>query len=111
VTLIPFALLIPAAATSDLAGRPNLWRSRWMIWLGETSFAFYLLHRLVLMDLIHALHAQNSAPAKACLIAIATLVLSLSLSGLLHRYIETPLTKRLGRPRSQRLKVPLNTSA
>jgi peptidoglycan/LPS O-acetylase OafA/YrhL len=47
-TIIPLALLIPAAATADAAGRRTLFNTRAFVWLGEISFAFYLVHHLVL---------------------------------------------------------------
>ena len=46
--IIPIALLIAAAATADIEGRFTLFRNRTMVWLGEISFAFYLLHYIAL---------------------------------------------------------------
>ena len=48
-TLVPFSLLIVAAAQADLAGTTSrLLASSTMIRLGQWSFAFYLVHQLVL---------------------------------------------------------------
>ncbi|HEV2377123.1 MAG TPA: acyltransferase [Streptosporangiaceae bacterium] len=48
VSVVPLALLIPAVATADVAGARTPWRNRVMVWLGETSYCFYLIHQLVL---------------------------------------------------------------
>ncbi|MGY1456052.1 acyltransferase family protein [Streptomyces sp. SS8] len=48
ITAIPLALLVAATAASDIKGRRSVLSTRPMVWLGEISFAFYLLHRLVL---------------------------------------------------------------
>lgn len=48
VTLVPIVLLIAAVATRDAENKPTPFNNRFMIWLGEISFAFYLLHYIVL---------------------------------------------------------------
>ena len=48
ICIIPIALLIAAAAIADSDGRFTLFRNRVTIWLGNISFAFYLLHYIVL---------------------------------------------------------------
>lgn len=49
-TLVPYALLIVAAAQADLDGRtPSLLGSSWMQRLGRWSFCFYLIHQTVLV--------------------------------------------------------------
>lgn len=101
VTLIPFALLIPAVAVADVEGKRSVWRSRSAVWLGEISFAFYLVHQSVIVDLMRGLDAQGSAPAKASALAVGALVLSLALAGLMHRFVEVPAMRRLGHRRTR----------
>ncbi|HWU11079.1 MAG TPA: acyltransferase, partial [Streptomyces sp.] len=50
---LPMALLIGAVASSDLAGRTSVMSSRPVVWLGELSFSFYVLH----VTVIFAVHA------------------------------------------------------
>ncbi|MEO5873809.1 MAG: acyltransferase [Streptosporangiaceae bacterium] len=47
-TVLGMALLIPAAAAADLNGTPSVWRRPLMVRLGELSFAFYLVHLLLM---------------------------------------------------------------
>lgn len=94
-TVIPLALVIPAAAVADLAGRPSPFRGRVFIWLGEVSFAFYLVHQIVmrLLDKIIGDHTWSTAPA----IAITLLMLAVSLfsAWLLYRIVERPMMRIL----------------
>ncbi len=99
VTLVPFALLIAVVAAADTAGRGRFWRSRTAVWLGEISFAFYLVHQTVVLDLMKALDAQNSSPAPAAAFTLAALALSVALAAAMHRWLETPLMRRFSRPR------------
>ncbi|MET9089073.1 acyltransferase [Streptomyces sp. NPDC004237] len=101
VTVIPFALLIAAVAVADVEGRRSVWRSRWAVWLGEISFAFYLIHQSVIVDLMRGLDAEGSAPAKAWALTVAALALSVALAGLMHRFVEVPMMRRFGRGRTR----------
>ncbi|MEU8328835.1 acyltransferase [Micromonospora sp. NPDC048839] len=58
VLLVPMALLITAAAAGDVAGRPSLLNNRPMVWLGEISYAFFLVHVHVLFLLHAAVNGQ-----------------------------------------------------
>lgn len=46
--MLGFALLIPAGATADLRGERCFWRQPVLVRRGELSFAFYMVHLLVL---------------------------------------------------------------
>src|SRR5690606_33115699 len=48
VVVVPFALFIAAAAARDAGGRPTAVSGRVCVWLGEVSFAFYLVHQILL---------------------------------------------------------------
>ena len=84
-TIVGFALLIPAAALADVHSRRSLCRHPALIRLGELSFAFYMVHILVL-------HAGSgiltTLPAPAG--AAAALATSLALSWLIYRGVERP---------------------
>jgi peptidoglycan/LPS O-acetylase OafA/YrhL len=107
-TVIPLALVIPAAAVADLTGAPSPFRGRLFQWLGEVSFAFYLVHQIVMRFLDKALgdHTWSTLPATA----IALLMLAFSLVGawLLYRIVERPMMTLLTTPR--RAGTPLLTA-
>jgi peptidoglycan/LPS O-acetylase OafA/YrhL len=50
VTLMPFMLLIFTAASVDLERKTSWLRQRTLVQLGEWSYAFYLLHLLVIAE-------------------------------------------------------------
>lgn len=102
-TLIGFALLIPAAACADLRGLPSLWRRRWLVRLGELSFAFYMVHLLVLRtarSLIGVTPRFGVAEGLAATAAVFTV--SLGLSWVLYEAVERPARKLLLRERPSR---------
>ena len=95
VTFVPFCLLVATAAASDADGRPSWLRHRWLIRLGEWSYAFYLVH----ISVLTALHRVTGVTggAKAALLMAAALVLSVGAAGLLFRFVERPMERRLRR--------------
>lgn len=96
-TIIPLALLVAAVGAADAAGRPTPWRSRWAVWLGEVSYAFYLVHLLALTLVTRVAGTSHSALVEVGL-AAAALALALLGSWLLYRFVELPGI-RLLRPR------------
>jgi peptidoglycan/LPS O-acetylase OafA/YrhL len=96
-----YVLVIAAASDADVRGVPTPWRTRPMVWLGEVSFAFYLVHVFVMVTTLR-LAGRLGAGLPGWwgpLAAIGFLVVNLGLAALLHRYVEVPLTRRLGPPR------------
>jgi peptidoglycan/LPS O-acetylase OafA/YrhL len=98
-TVIPLALLIPAAAVADVTGRPSPWRNRTCVWLGEISFALYLLHQIVIRYLDKALGAKSWATLPAVAFAVAMLLVALVGAWLLYRIVERPMMRLLQSPR------------
>ncbi|MFD9686231.1 acyltransferase family protein [Kitasatospora sp. NPDC059088] len=100
VTLIPVALLIAAMASTDIAGRPSFLRKRVFVWLGEVSFAFYLVHDITVHVFVDrfGLSASHSAPVAAGILASEVLI-SVFFSWLLFIGVEQPLMKRFARSR------------
>jgi peptidoglycan/LPS O-acetylase OafA/YrhL len=95
IPLIPFALLIVACAQRDGEGRRSLFRAPWLVRLGEWSFAFYLLHELVLRAGANVVDLDElSAAAKIGGAALALLV-GVAASALLHNLVERPAERRL----------------
>ncbi|MFJ4523543.1 acyltransferase family protein [Streptomyces sp. NPDC088810] len=99
-TLAGFTLLIPAAAVADLQGLPSLWRRRRLVRLGELSFAFYMIHLLVLRAATEVLGKKPHFGAPAGLaVTAAAFGVSLGLSWLLYEAVECPARRLLLRRR------------
>lgn len=102
-TLIGFTLLIPAAAVADLHGLPSLWRGRKLVRLGELSFAFYMIHLLVLRTGTQLLGKKPHFGVLGGLAVTAIVfAVSLALSWLLYEAVECPARRLLLRRRPSR---------
>lgn len=94
-TIVPAMLLIPSVVDAELRGRARWLSSRPMVFLGEISFSFYLVHvplLLVLPDLVGLQHTYSVLPATGVLLLLLTA--SLALAWLLHVTVERPLVRR-----------------
>lgn len=118
-TLTGFTLLIPAAALADLKGLPSLWRHRRLVRLGELSFAYYMIHLLVLRagTMLLGTKPHFGVAAGLAVTAVAFAV-SLGLSWVLYEAVERPARRLLlrrrrpgARPAPQREPVPLSREA
>ncbi|MFF8513310.1 acyltransferase family protein [Streptomyces sp. NPDC015492] len=90
-TVTGLALLIPAAATADLTRTPSPWRRPYLVRLGELSFAFYMIHILVMRcaELLFGTRPRlETYPALA--VTAAILAVSLALAWVLYISIERP---------------------
>jgi peptidoglycan/LPS O-acetylase OafA/YrhL len=101
VAIIPIAMLIAAAAMRDSQGGFTLFRNRAMVWLGDISFAFYLLHFIVLRTGRSILGTQMFSTPTAIGILVIELIVSVALSGLLYVLVERPIMRRWSRPRQK----------
>lgn len=92
--IVPLALVIGAGATADTRGTPSPVRGRAMVWLGEASYAFYMLHFLVLMygHLIVRHHRWDWPVGVGVLLAF--FAASVGLAALLYVSVERPLVRR-----------------
>ncbi|MFL4908920.1 acyltransferase family protein [Streptomyces sp. MMS24-I2-30] len=108
-TIVGFALLIPAAAVADLRGLPSLWRHRRLVRLGELSFAFYMVHLLVLRAGTNVLGlSPRFGVATGLAVTAAAFALSLGLSWVLYEMVERPARRLLlgGRRTARQSPVP-----
>ncbi|WP_411083290.1 acyltransferase family protein [Streptomyces sp. cmx-18-6] len=110
-TALPLALVIAAVATADVRGRRTLFDNKAAIWLGEISYAFYMVHFLVVSyGPIGAIHPENWAKPLSVGAALAlagwTLVISLVLAWLLHVLVENPAMRRWSRSAAARTPEP-----
>ncbi|MGW5011806.1 acyltransferase family protein [Micromonospora chalcea] len=96
--VVPLALLVAAAARADVEGHRSPLRGPVAGWLGDTSFAFYLIHILVLYG------AGNMSPegfgvAAALAVMVGAYLVTLGLASLLHVSVERPMMRRFARSR------------
>jgi peptidoglycan/LPS O-acetylase OafA/YrhL len=102
VTVVPFTLLIAAAASADLNGRSTTFSTRTAVKLGEWSFAFYLIHELVLRAARQILPEHKSVPVQIVALA-ACIALSIALSWAMHTFWERSWQRRIARGRQSEL--------
>ncbi|MFD6276867.1 acyltransferase family protein [Streptomyces sp. NPDC060209] len=103
-TVLGFTLLIAAGAVADIKGLPSMWRGRRMVKLGEWSFAFYMIHVLVLqgMRLIVG-DAPKLDPIPALGVTALSFAVALAGAALLYQLVELPGRRLLlGRKRTAR---------
>ncbi|GAA3525286.1 acyltransferase [Streptomyces osmaniensis] len=100
VFVVPMALLIPAVALTDASGRRSVLRSRAMVWLGEVSFAFYMVHLILLNAFRDILGPERYFGTAAGIgVLLVQMLLTLGAAWLLYEAVEKPAMRRLGRSR------------
>lgn len=104
---LSIVLLIPYLAQKDIRGEWTPFRGRWMVWLGEASFAFYLFHKIVMSYGQKWINgdvwdAQWSLPFWLSFGAV-TFAVTLGFAALLHMFVEQPLMRRFARPKKKEL--------
>ncbi len=105
VTVIPFALLIGATASADLAHARTPWRSAPVVLLGEVSFAFYLLHQLVIRGIDQGIGHRTWPTAQGFALTGAMLVVGLAAAWVLHKAVERPMVRLLATRPKRRAKA------
>lgn len=104
VTIVAIVFLIAAAATADIRGSASIFRNRTMIWLGEISFAFYLVHFIVLTYVRKELDGYFSV-AETTGWVLLSLAISVLASWALYALVERPITRRWSSSRRARRAV------
>lgn len=98
VVVVPFALLISAAAARDAQGRGTAVGGRVWVWLGEVSFAFYLVHQILLSVLQERFgYRETGSLAEAAGVAVLIAAVSLLLAWLLYAGVERPAVRAWAR--------------
>ncbi|MGW4065071.1 acyltransferase family protein [Amycolatopsis sp. NPDC004747] len=110
---LPLGLLAASIAVREAAGRKSFLRTPVMGWLGESSYAFFVVQLVVLFTTQALLnggqlpgygmyeHVPWSTPV-ALLFLAGTLGLSVLLGGLLFTFVERPIMRRWARARRPR---------
>jgi len=89
--LLPWALVIVAAAQHDLAGGSPA--PGWLVRLGVWSYAFYLFHQLILKDFAFVCRPGSTLMQLVC--SLVLLLVAIALARLLAERVEAPLERRL----------------
>lgn len=102
-TALPLALLIAATATADVNGTRTGCGGRVASWFGEISYAFYMVHFLVVCyGPIGAAHLENWMKPLTVTEALRdlalTFLISLAAAWLLYVLVEAPAMRRWSRP-------------
>ncbi|GAA1499734.1 acyltransferase [Dactylosporangium maewongense] len=101
LTLVPVTCVVAAAARADLFGRKTFWSRPAMVYLGELSFAFYLVHFLVIIGFNRTgLLPHQAGPAQALVATVSVLWFSLIAAMLLHHGVELPALRLMRRTAS-----------
>ena len=87
---LPFLLLVVAGATNDLARRPGPLRSRALVYAGQVSFGFYLVHELVIINGEPYWSGWAQSKTTAVLLLLGVLTLAFLLATALHEWVERP---------------------
>ena len=94
-TIVPIVLLLGVAAYADIDGRWSPFRHPWLVRLGEWSYAFYLLHFLVVLSYEKLIGTSYLGSVRAMLVSCGLLSVAIACSGLLHKLVERPWERRL----------------
>ncbi|MFE4516975.1 acyltransferase family protein [Kitasatospora sp. NPDC056783] len=105
-TAFALALVIAAGAAADVRAARTPFSGRVMVWLGEVSFALYLVHYLVIQyGPIDGAHATSqtpiASPATRLTHILLTVAISLVLAAVLYTVVERPAVRRFSRPRGR----------
>ncbi|WP_225943894.1 acyltransferase family protein [Actinophytocola algeriensis] len=104
--VLPLGLVVAAGAVADITGQRSVFATRTMVWLGEVSFAFYLVHILVFeYGPIGLVTHPGAEHARGTLVSIGliavTFALSLLFGWLLYTLVERPMMRRFSKPRKK----------
>jgi peptidoglycan/LPS O-acetylase OafA/YrhL len=94
---LPFLALIVGAAVVDLDSRRGWLASRPLIYAGEVSFCFYLVHELIIVNMLSSIGRGFGA-------ALLLFAISAAAAVALHHVVELPC-QRVLRGRQRRLPV------
>jgi peptidoglycan/LPS O-acetylase OafA/YrhL len=97
LSIVPLSLAIFASAQADVEGRtPRLLAAPAMITLGQWSYAFYLVHQLVLRSFRQTFERpKHPTHTLAVVYGLPAYLISIGLAALLYTYVEHPWERRL----------------
>lgn len=75
-------------------GAPRLFANRLMLWMGERSYSFYLVHIWVLLELEHALRTEDVIATRLAVMVVVGLPVTTAIAALSYRFVERPFLER-----------------
>ncbi|GGQ49507.1 acyltransferase family protein [Streptomyces mutabilis] len=97
-TIVPIGMVICAAASADLRGEGRWLGGRVMVWLGNVSFAFYLVQVLVIFyGRPELLDGRTFGTTGALALLIVLFAVNLLAAWLLYSLVEKPVMRRWSR--------------
>lgn len=94
---IPFLLLVLAGATTDLSGRRGVLSHRSLVYAGQVSFCFYLVHELVILNGGLIWNDWATSKLQAVVLAAAVLAVAFACAAALHHLVEKPCQRWIRR--------------
>lgn len=107
VFILPFAVVIVAAAVADIVGRKGLLRLRWLVYAGQVSFGFYLVHELVLLNLSPWVGTADRGLVVNVGRGVGLFTVAVACAVALHEFVEKPAQRQLRSRLPQRLVLRL----
>lgn len=108
LTIVPVLGVLAAAAWRDITGTGSAFSRPWVVWCGEISFAFYLIHQLVVRAFSRVV-ATTASWGVAAALFVAVLGVAVLAAWALHRLVERPLERVLRGP--SRIASPVTLEA
>jgi peptidoglycan/LPS O-acetylase OafA/YrhL len=102
VCVVPLALLIPTVATIDIHGRRSPFSGVVLVWLGEISFAFYLVHGICIAFVRSKVGYAVFGSWTAAGMVLLPFAMAVVGAWLLNSLVEKPMMKYVSRPASER---------
>ncbi len=93
VFIIPVCLLITSFAGDDIKYKKTAFNHKTSVWLGEISYAFYMVHFLVLFYFLNLTAGKKFSLVEGAGLIVVALILSISCASFLYKYFEVPMMK------------------
>ncbi|MGW1507335.1 acyltransferase family protein [Streptomyces mirabilis] len=97
LTTIWTAPLIAAAAVADRRQATSVFRRPAVVFLGEISFAFYMIHWVIIVTTAELLGTRTFSLGTGALLSLGVLAVAMAASTILYWFVEKPLVQRFGR--------------
>nr|WP_296779031.1 acyltransferase [Rhodococcus sp. (in: high G+C Gram-positive bacteria)] len=109
--IAPMTVLIATMAARDLAGIRGINSSRFMLWLGDISFAFYMIQFPVMVIVTRVFIGGNQFTLSGWLgWTLLSLALSIAAADAIFRWVDAPLMSRFSGRRTRNRQTAATTS-
>jgi peptidoglycan/LPS O-acetylase OafA/YrhL len=92
---VAFALLIIGVVSHTLRGGRSWLEHPIMVWLGNVSYAFYLVHATVMYAVMNLIGGARGSGFSNLVWGAGIFVIALVLSAVIHHWIEAPTERRI----------------